>query len=244
MRQVIVRLVAALLGFVIGAAPVGLWRFHSFLSNLERGADLQALVSEPANTELRRRVAEARQRGESRLSILSPMNCDRVSVNLRDALAHYSVLLVRPVERRTYEAESGLRSWYRLQVVETLSVRPRVRSAWDSDGDGPPADMLPIGEDELLIPVRGGTMFINGVIVSHQASSDLNFAPGQTYLLFLNLDAESRVAHTPWLDIVGIFAVNEDGTFQPTTSRYYELQEQLRRRFGNSVDRLRQHFRR
>lgn len=243
MGQVMLRLGAATLAFIIGIIPVGLWRLRPASPNLERN-DLQVLVIEPAaDSELRQQVEEVRQRGESHLSIVS-ISCGMGVPDLRYALAHYSLVIARPRDRRTYEGERHLRSWYRFQVVETLSARPPVRYPWDSSGSPPPADLLPIGANEFVIPVTGGMMVINGVTVSHRDSSDPNYSTGQTYMLFLNLDAESRVAYVPWPDRAGIFTVNEEGTFRSINSEPYESQEQLQRRFSSSVDRLRQHFRR
>ena len=241
MKQILFRLVAALLGFSVGFVTAGLGRLPFVPSNLDSGADLLAYaVSPDLQSDLRQQIARARWRGENQLSIIT-LSCGMEISDLSFALANHSVVVARPVERRTYEAEAGLRSWYRFQVVETLSTRVPQGYLWDP---APPADMLPLGENEFLIPATGGTMVINGVTVNHSDSSHPHYAIGQAYLLFLNFNAESRVAYVPWSDTAGRFLVHEDGTLHSNDHEPYALSEQLRRHFGNSIDRLRRHFRR
>lgn len=244
MKQVLLRLVAALLGFAIGFVTAGVWRLQSAPSN-PAGGGLPVLAGElPADSDLRQRVEQARRRGERHLFI-SSITCGMGVTDLAYALNNFSLVIARPVAQRTYANDWGLETWYRFQVIETLSARPPVRYEWETSESPLPAGMLPVGENEFLLHITGGTLVISDVIVSQRDMGFPNYSLEQTYLLFLNLDAERHVAHVPWTgDAVGIFAVREDGSFAATDNESYDLKEQLQRRFGNSLARLRQHLRR
>jgi hypothetical protein len=46
----------------------------------------------------------------------------------------------------------------------------------------------------------------------------------------------------PWSDEVGIFTVDGEGSVEATDGGSYDLKERMGKRFGNSVERLREYL--
>lgn len=98
--------------------------------------------------------------------------------------------------------------------------------------------MLPIERDEFLIQEANGRLEIDGVMVT-QRSNGAAYSVGRVYLLFLNLDPSKHVAVRSATDPLGVFSVDADGTLRAYIDRSYPLKDQIAKRFGNSVDKLR-----
>nr|MBA2524811.1 hypothetical protein [Pyrinomonadaceae bacterium] len=69
-------------------------------------------------------------------------------------------------------------------------------------------------------------------------SNSPDYLPSKQYLLFVELDSFRRLAAVPWPDEIGIFIVDADGVVKATDNLSYDLKDQMLKRFGNSVERL------
>jgi hypothetical protein len=91
----------------------------------------------------------------------------------------------------------------------------------------PPPDMLPLQEDEILVPVGAGVMTIDGVEVSWGEPGVLGFGQHQKYLLLLCVDPVTRIA-TINLGSAGVFTVRGDDTFTPFNGDKRRVYDELR----------------
>ena len=102
-----------------------------------------------------------------------------------------------------------------------------------------PSEMFPVAEAEFMIQETNGQMEIDGITVT-QYSNGARYVNGQTYLLFLWIDPSNRTAIRSGTDPLGVFLVESDGNLRPYEKRPYRLNTELRKRYQNSLDKLRQ----
>ncbi len=134
-----------------------------------------------------------------------------------DALARYSVMVVEPLLSRTYVIDDiGLRTWHKFRVQETLSQKPYYTCSGCVAGGmpTPPADMLPLNSNEILVYTGGGDTVIEDVAVKETISDSHTFLLTQKYLLFLNYDA-SQQAGAVDLGPEGIFMLRGTDALDP-----------------------------
>ena len=98
--------------------------------------------------------------------------------------------------------------------------------------------MKPLDENEFVMVETNGQMDIDGVRVT-QFSNSPRYSVGGTYLIFLHLDRAKRVAVRAGTEPSGVFLVDKDGTFRAYIDSPHPLRDDLARRYGNSIDKLR-----
>jgi hypothetical protein len=169
---------------------------------------------------------------------LDLLSCGWDIGSLDEALARDTVVLAEVSGKKTLADKYGLRTWYRFRLVEALSEKPMPKyMTYDSLPD-PPYDMRPLSEDEFVILEANGDMEIDGVRV-RQRSNGVVYTTGGTYLLFLHIEPAKRVAFRSATDPLGVFLVAKDGTFKAHIDSPYPLRDEMTRRYGNSIEKLR-----
>jgi hypothetical protein len=185
---------------------------------------------------LKGRLLDAKAEGEDRVE-LSILACGRYIGNLQEALSRDTVVLAELVGKKTYQDRYGLYTWYRFKTREALVKNPYPRLGFSPFGDAP-SDMLPIAENEFLIRETNGQMEMDGVTVI-QRSNGAEYSVGQTYLLFIWIEPSKRIAIRSGTDPLGVFSIDSEGTLKAYVNRPYPLKDQIAKRFGNSIDKLR-----
>ncbi len=185
---------------------------------------------------LKGRILDAKAEGENKVE-LGILVCGWDIGNLQEALSRDTVVLAELVGQKTYQDHYGLRTWYRFKTREALVENPYPSLGFSPFGEAP-SDMLPIAEDEFLIQETNGQMEIDGVTVI-QRSNGAKYSEGQTYLLFIWIEPSKRIAIRAGTDPLGVFSVDSEGTLRAYIDRPYSLRNQIAKRFGNSIDRLR-----
>ena len=185
---------------------------------------------------LKRMVLEAKAKGKTTVE-LGSLGCGWDIGSLKQALSRDTVVLAELVEKKTYADTWGLGTWYKLKIKETLVKHPIPRLSYLPFPSGP-SEMLPVTEDEFMIQEINGQMEIDGIKVT-QSSNDAKYVEGQTYLLFLWIDPSNRTAIRSGTDPLGVFLVESDGNLRPYVKRPYRLNEELGKRYQNSLDKLR-----
>ncbi len=236
MNRLMPRLAVALLAFAIGIAASTSWKaYQRFINSSE--PELLTLKDEQAEYgSLKWHVQQVKARGEKQF-VTGQLGCGMAVSTLKEALSNYSVVVAQLIDKRTYAEKHGLRTWYKFRVLETLSHKPLPHySQWSSYVDLP-SDLLPVRADELLMGGADGSMVIDGVMVIQRSNSP-DYLSSTPYLLFVELDSSRRLATVPWSDEIGIFTVDADDLVKATDDLSYDLKDQLGKRFGNSLERL------
>lgn len=109
-------------------------------------------------------IRRAKILGEDQITIPTYVSNYAEIHSLDDAMARFRVILGEPVEKYTYVGgEWSLLTWYKFKVLDELSSNSLQRCVnCDSSADIPD-DLLPLNVDEVLVPVPGGTLIVDGI---------------------------------------------------------------------------------
>lgn len=183
---------------------------------------------------VRRRAQLAKAQGKKELDL--PMSAgDYIRVDsIEQAAASRLVVIAKPVRviSKLVHEEDSIGSWYKFKTVETLSEPSYSYSLGNA-----PAELLPLAENEFVVYLPGGFLSVEGVYVQSH-SPDAPPLLSYTYLLFLEFDKATRVARIE-LGPDSIFTVREDGSVRTLNKNSGGLQQEMRERFNNSIDRVR-----
>jgi hypothetical protein len=186
-------------------------------------------------------VARAKEKNKTKLFVPPPEETYAEVTDLDDAVAHYSALLVEPIEQTTAVLnDSHIITWNKLKVIELLSY-PREGCLQCAGGLSAPKEMLPLDASEILVPTSGGTLVVDGVQLE---SRDKDFAEpfslSKTYLVFLSLDSTSGIGRLS-LGPYGMFAVNVPDEIVPII-RGGAISRDLESKSRNSLIRFKDHL--
>jgi len=142
------------------------------------------------------RVKNAKTKGEKTATVGLPyIDYDGSESTMEEALASYSSVIAEPVAIKSYiQEDKHLATWYKFKITEKLSGRAIVRCSPCLSHDEPPAELLTQQEDEFLVNHPGGSIEVDGVIVSSPGDNTVLFSVGERYLLLIKLDYSSRIA--------------------------------------------------
>ncbi|MGH9932157.1 MAG: hypothetical protein ACREA9_23390 [Pyrinomonadaceae bacterium] len=159
--------------------------------------------------------------------------------SLDDALAKYSVIVVRPTYAQSFRAgDLSIETWYKLRVIETISQKPYVPPCDSCGSPSNPLSGVPApAADEFLSYETGGTLIVNGVTFVETAGLPLLFA-SNTYVLFSNINPANKVATV----VGGGFKLSADNsTLVPLDIGDSPscIVTGVSSRFGNSLNQLR-----
>jgi hypothetical protein len=196
------------------------------------GRSPQAKTAEPGT--LRWHAQQARDRGKTRVTIGSPVGIYANVQNLDEALSIFTVAVVEPVASMTVATDSAhIATWHKLRILERLNTHPLPQG----DGMEIPRELQPVGPQEVVVRVPGGTVNIDGIEIT---SEDKEFPPlvsGRKYVAFLRPDASGKYALLQ-LGSKGIYTVS-DSKMEPLLDRPNPLQDDIRHLAGDSIDQLR-----
>lgn len=181
------------------------------------------------------RLQRARARGDKKLLShgVIPLYA---TVTLDDALQIYDLVVGEFVSSKSFATDDNgnIVTWHKFKVHETLSQAKRRVSKIDS----PPAELLPLADDEILIWKTGGTVEIDGMEIEMK---DLEFPPFENstkYLLLLALDP-AKQAGTVEVGPSGALLVKADDTVEPAAKNRPYFKREIENRYGASVSKLR-----
>jgi hypothetical protein len=153
-----------------------------------------------------------------------------------EAKTNYTILVARADSQQSLMINPfELSTWFRFTVTETLSVVPP--HLCGNNQCGPPSAVAAAGTGEMLVPKSGGTIAKDGVTVSLVPYEFPDFAPGHSYLLFVDYDPSARIG-APALGPIGVFSVDANGNLSAILANS-DLKNDIASRFGNSLTQLR-----
>lgn len=157
--------------------------------------------------------------------------------DLDQALEIYDLVIGEFVSRKSFatDDDGSIVTWYKFKVHETLSrAKHRVTKI-----DSPPAELLPLASDEILIWKTGGSVELDGMEIEME---DLEFPPyefSKKYLLVLALDP-AKQAGTVSVGPSGALNIKSDDTVEPAFKNRSYFKQEIEHRYGPSVSKLRE----
>lgn len=184
---------------------------------------------------------QARDKGEQQAVIPAPLVNYAGSDSMEEALSYYSIVIAEPIEERTYIHNSDeILTWYKFKIVETLSQKTAPPCSPCLSYIDPPNELLPLNADEFLVAKYGGTVMVDDMKVTMK---DLNYPPfsiSKRYLLLVSIKSsgDAAIGGGP----MGVFTVGDNGALESINKKPDPIKLGIQNRFGNSVSKLREHF--
>jgi hypothetical protein len=224
------------LGLVLGVGAVGC-------------RSRQAAVVEPDREKvIDYEVAAAKRAGKTSVSI-QVSNLRPAFQGIKDALNHGGEVLTGvPIQSvvTVSRERTHLRTWYKFRVDEDLT-----RKADIADSSPVPAEMevpsalLPLAKDEIVVIGRGGSVMVDGVLVTATVADEPSLEMNHRYLIFV--DSARGSSGTPsnkvfWFNLTddSLFYVGSDNdTVAPVWKAHSLIQNEMKKQFHDSLARLR-----
>jgi hypothetical protein len=191
---------------------------------------------------LKRSAARAKAEGRSEVIVRAPLYRPAGVTSLDQALSYYTAVIATPVDSKSYmQSPDKIVTWYKFKVIEYLNrKKPRVCSTCPSTPSDIPAEMLPLQEDEVLIPRPSGSVVVDDVKVTSVESGFPPFLQSKNYLLFVQLDSSSRVGVLR-IGAYGVFTVDENGDIKHINQKNHPFKHEIENADGNgnAVEQLR-----
>jgi hypothetical protein len=194
-------------------------------------------------------AAAANSRGELMVRYIVGGSFASVA-SLDEAFARYTVLVAQPTLNRSYVVDDiSVVTWSKMTVSETLSQKPVYQCSGCDPVvmPDPPADLLPLNSNEILIYRAGGNAVVDGVTFTFEVEQFPDFNVGQNYLLFLNEDTSKSVA-TADIGSMGTFTLTSPNVFRSTLTDPNgavignDVTDGMYYRFNNQLSLLRNFF--
>ena len=182
------------------------------------------------------RLQRAKARGDKKLLShgVIPLYA---GVNLDQALEIYDLVIGEFVFSKSFAIDDHgtILTWYKFKAHEKISQAKRRVSNIDS----PPAELLPLADDEILIWKTGGTVEFDGMEIEMKDLKLPPFENTKKYLLVLAFDP-AKQAGTVEVGPTGALLVWADDTIEPAVKNGAYFKRQIENRYGASVSKLRE----
>ncbi len=183
---------------------------------------------------LEERIATAKEMGVDEIRLALPIGEYEVVENVDDAIKRSDVVRAQAIESFSELKSATVVTWYKFRVLERIARRTSSPCC-----DIPatiPKELLPLGENELLIPIVGGKVVVDGVIVyqpsptteyfssetrteqiPHPTALHHRIAGNKTYLMFIKPQPDRQFV-TLHYGSAGVFEVNSDDKLVPSVT--------------------------
>jgi len=184
---------------------------------------------------IRKMAESAKIARKKEVRLPAPIPYYATVTDLDDALGSYSTVIAQLIFKHTRLSSDSSRveAWYKFKVDEFLSQpeNPQICSFCNRIQSIPP-ELLPIDQDEVLLVGNTGDLEIDGVRVYMDSSSFPSYELNEKYLLFLNIDMNSRIASTD-IGSEGVSLISSEGDLHPVNANSQKLNAELKKRYGN-----------
>lgn len=185
---------------------------------------------------------QARAAGRQQVTVRGPfIDYAGVDMDLKTAVQAYSAFVVEPIQDKSYVADDDLiLTWWRFRILDAISEKPAVFCATCPSAPEVPEDFRAITSDELILPVIGGTVGIDGVQVTLTNNSLPPFEKKRQYFLFVSVTPNhvASLAAGP----SGIFLINDEQLI-PINQYESPLKVEIHSRFERKLSKLKTHIR-
>lgn len=226
---------AAILVLAIAVLSAGV--VSKRLSSIQGQRELEALEKSPDYNKLSWHAKRAKLKGEKQVRLPPPaIDYPGSGSDLNAALSGFSVAIVQPVASATAAINDyTVTTWYKVKVLEYLSKKdppcltcPTLEQV--------PQSLLPLGQDEVVLDMVGGSVLIDGVNVS-MAANHPPLRKSNKYLLLLATTSSGTALVGAGPE--GAFLVDDDNSLKPVGGGSHHLQWDMISNFGPDVNMLR-----
>ena len=184
----------------------------------------------------KQRLQRAKARGDKKMRSYGVIPL-YAQVDLDQALEIYDLVIGEFVSSKSFatDDDGNILTWYKFKIHETVSTAKRRVSQVDS----PPAELLPLAHDEILIWKTGGSVEIDGMEIEME---DLEFPPfekSKKYLLVVAVDPAKQAGHVE-VGPSGALIIKSDDTMEPSGKNRTYFKRQIENRYGTSVSKLKE----
>lgn len=180
----------------------------------------------------------AKAKGHQEIAFRAPIESYAVPKSLDEALAHHYLMVIQPIEQKSYASHESIRTWYKFKIIEELSAPTRYCTNCPGIESAPP-EFLPLQTNEILASQSGGEVEIDGIRLISKDPDFPAFEKGKRYLVFLSLDSQKGVGAIqmgPW----GTFGINEQEQLKTINEKLqHPVRDELTDAYHNSLGRLR-----
>jgi hypothetical protein len=149
-------------------------------------------------------------------------------------LSRYSLVLADPNGEIGYLGEwDTINSWYKFGIVDLIIQSPPQPTFARREL---PQELMPLKNDEFLVPVPGGTVTIDGVKVTKRDQNFRPFDQNKRYLLLVSFDPATKVAELV-LGSQAVLTVNSDNSLDARWDQQL-LQQAIKKFHEGSLDQL------
>lgn len=192
--------------------------------------------SEPGT--LKWHAQKAKAHGKKYIAVATPIYNYAGVRSLDEALTYFDVVIATPVEKKSYvQSSRNITTWYKFKIIDPLHRSSQPGCPICGSLPSPPDEMLPLKEDEILIPKAGGAVVIDGVEVSKVEDGFPQFSLSEEYLLFVDKDS-SRGIGSLSMGPYSVFGVNADKTIKHINKKDSPLKSEIEAIYNNSVEQL------
>jgi len=210
----------------------GLVIVASVLSSAQTNTDAQI----PGT--LKWHAEQAKKRGAKSIAIGEFPGLEE-DINMDQALDRYTVITAIPVSSTVGVETDTILTWYKFKVLSVLSKAKECHPC--NPALSIPSTLLPVSQDEIAIPISGGTATVDGVVITVQAAHPV-IEMNQQYLFFLGAMAGSnQVAPIAGGAQEWAFRIDTEGKLHSVSNRVTRLSKDVMAK--GSIDSVRQHIR-
>lgn len=237
-------IIAILGGVVLTAASVIAARNYGRLTSYKLHDSQQANAREvvPPNKRLEWYAEKTKAKGENAITLNAPFidyPGNSMSTHIDEAMSAFSTIIAEPIKQEVVATNDGdILTWYKFEIIESLSEHNPYQC---TDCPTPPVDFYPIKDNEFAMAKYGGSVTVDGVNLTMVDPTFPQLNLKKRYLLFISRGA-SGVA-TIGVGPNGVFEVGPNGSLTPINRNPHSIKDDIARRFGKSLEKVKEHAR-
>jgi hypothetical protein len=229
------------LGLVVLVGGAWLWGAKKSASRQQTPADIQRARNERLVRDQYREVIEsAKEEGKNEVILHPIIALPGPQRSLEELLRDYSLLRVKVTDKETTVSEPYvyIKTWYKVEIVETLHHQSQMISG-EPLPDEAPSRLLPLLPSESLLVVWGGAVTVDGVKVAQKVSTSGNhFIPKEEYLIVGYLAYGGKLIEQV-SGRAGVFRINNTHLKSFAQKEDEQLVREIEEIYGNDLDNLR-----
>lgn len=179
-------------------------------------------------------IESAKARSLKEISLV-PTSGLRTGIDDLDSAAQACSLLVVEPQKKVVSTSfrDHIMTWYKLGVKEVIS---RQKTRGDDLAPEPPAELLPVESDQILLLVPGGMAKIDGITVRETYVVSSQLVLNKSYLMCIDVKGGGGHVGTLAAGSEGVFVIQADGSLKALAPIDRGLPKDIHARFADNID--------